>query len=367
MLDSMRDVGDPVADDAITGLSTDSGIARVNELMRNLITNEYPDPTTLPDVVAKYLTATNQLPDWANTALLKQGEQIFWRFGPEMLMILLCYSLPFCYLDRKGVNVLLLTTRLLTNPTRRVIETAQMLVDVMSPGGLTDPQGRGRRTIQKVRLMHAAVRKLTMQSASWQSEWDLPINQEDLALTLLSFSWVVDGLDKLEITLSADEKEAYLHTWVVVGSLLGIDRSLLPVNFAEAEALEQMLSRRQFASSQAGQDLTRALLDMVAYILPGDLFRRLPGALTKHFLGDPWSGWLGVTPDAFTEALCLPLETFGLALGDLTKHSGFLRKLAEKLGRLLVQAIVYVERGGNRPSFSIPSELRQTWGVNWLS
>src|SRR5262245_15657081 len=77
--------------------------------------------------------------------------------GPEIIMTLFCYGLPSCYAAAKGVQVLALTTRLFSNPTRRVIETAQMVVDVMAPGGLA-ARGRGIRTAQKVRLMHAAVR-----------------------------------------------------------------------------------------------------------------------------------------------------------------------------------------------------------------
>lgn len=368
MLDPMRHVGDPIADDIVGQLFAESQVAQVNDLMRNFITNEYPDPSTLPATMASYLAETDSLPTWADNMLLQKGEQVFWRFGPEMLLVLLCYSLPFCYLDQKGVNVLSLTTRLLTNPTRRVIETAQMLTDVMRPGGLTDPQGRGRRTLQKVRLMHAAVRKLAAGSSAWQAEWDLPVNQEDLALTLLSFSWViVDGLQKLGITLPADDAEAYLHTWLVIGSLIGIDRSLLPANLAEAEALKEIVSRRRFGPSQAGTDLTRALLDMIVYILPGDLFRKIPAALTQDFLGGTWAGWLGVEPVPLAEMINVPLKAFGLGVESVAGSPGILGALAGKLGRLLVQALVYVDRGGKRPSFSIPSELKQTWGVNWLS
>jgi len=106
--------------------------------------------------------------------------------------------------------------------------------------------------------------------------------------------------------------------------------SLLPPNFAAAEALKETLARRQFAPSQAGQDLTRALLDIVAYTLPGDVFRNAPPALTQHFLGQPWAGWLGVNAGILAEALCAPLEVFGLGFGALTERSGVLRILAQK-------------------------------------
>src|SRR5436305_14119228 len=128
------------------------------------------------------------------------------------MLILHGYSLPFDYLGKKRVQVLAHTTRLMSNPNRRITQVAQFMVDVLQPGGLTTGQGRGRRSIQKVRLMHAAVRRLAQMSPEWNTAWDLPINQEDLAGTLMSFSWVVmDGLEKLGVSLSKTDREAYLH------------------------------------------------------------------------------------------------------------------------------------------------------------
>ena len=88
-----------------------------------------------------------------------------------------------------------LTAQLDTNTRRRVMETGQFLFDVLSVGSLGE-NGKGRRTIQKVRLMHAAVRRLIKERTKqqpdlWDSDWGTPINQEDLAGTLLAFWYVV--------------------------------------------------------------------------------------------------------------------------------------------------------------------------------
>src|SRR5947209_15840603 len=223
LLEPMRQIGDPLADGVIAELFANSEVGAVNELMKALVTNEFPEPSTLPPVVRTYLEKTDQLPDWADTNLIAAGEQVFWRYGPKLILILHCYSLPFDYLGRDGVQVLALTTRLVSNPSRRIIEVAQFLVDIMQAGGLTAPEGRGRRAIQKVRLMHGAVRKMASGAPTWKAEYGLPINQEDLAGTLMSFSSIViDGLEKLGVTLSDSDREAYLHCWLVAGHLLGI-------------------------------------------------------------------------------------------------------------------------------------------------
>jgi len=99
--------------------------------------------------------------------------------------------------------------------------------------------------------------------------WGLPINQEDLAGTLMSFSWIVlDGLEKLGAALTSDEREAYLHCWKVIGHLLGIRNELLPKNFDSARDLAAAIVRRQFGPSSEGKALTKALVDMMAQVLP---------------------------------------------------------------------------------------------------
>ena len=138
----MRQVGDPLADGVVDNLFANNSIDAVNDLMRGLIVNEYPEPASFPPVVADYVKQLDVLPDWADTAKIAIGQQVFWKYGPRLILILHCYALPFCYVGKNGVQVLALSGRLSSNSTRRILETAQLLVDVMSPGGLT----AGRRT-----------------------------------------------------------------------------------------------------------------------------------------------------------------------------------------------------------------------------
>ena len=44
----MRQVGDPVADQVVSELFKDGDVAAVNDLMRNMVANEYPAPESLP-------------------------------------------------------------------------------------------------------------------------------------------------------------------------------------------------------------------------------------------------------------------------------------------------------------------------------
>jgi hypothetical protein len=364
----MRQVGDPLADAVIAELFAESEIGAVNRLMRDLVTNELPIPDTLPPIVRDYLIETGALPNWADPNLVAAGEQVFWRHGPKLILVLPCYSLPFDYLGRNGVQVLALTTRLASHPARRILETAQFVIDIMQSGGLTDEHGRGRRTIQKVRLMHAAVRRLAPTAPCWKTEYGLPINQEDLAGTLMSFSVVaLDGLERLGVALSESDRHAYLHSWLIAAHLLGVSEELLPCDMESANALTAAIAKRQFGPSPEGKEMTRALVDMMAHTLPGDIFRHVAPRLIHYFLGKEQAGWLGIEAGSFAEVLAGPLKLLGMEMSEMLHESKAAAKLAERMAHLLIESMAYVERGGSRPAFSIPTDLREQWGVNWVS
>ena len=78
-----------------------------------------------------------------------------------------------CVLLRRlsGGEGLTFSRRLGHDADRRVGETAQFVLAVTAPGSL-DPCGRGIRKIQKVRLLHAAIRYLISGSGRWDAEAD---------------------------------------------------------------------------------------------------------------------------------------------------------------------------------------------------
>ena len=279
-----------------------------------------------------------------------------------------CYSLPFCYAARRGVKVLHRTSRLAKNPQRRILETAQMIVDVMAPGGLTTPEGHGVRTAQKVRLMHSAVRRLILAAGDWDlRDLGLPVNQEDMAGTLNAFAWMVlDGLQKLGINFTEAEIHAYLHCWNVAGHLLGLRRDLMPLTFADGQELALSLERRHFEACVEGREMQQALTEMMEYQIPGDVFDGFPASLTRLMLGNKTSDLLGVPPADWTQSIFKPLRFLSMLSDSAGDNSGALAKVSEVLGRQLLNALVWMNRGKERPRFFIPMELVQTWQINWL-
>ncbi len=366
LLDPMRQETDPLADGVVSELFGSGQVTSVNTLMRTLIENDGLPSDALPAVVREYLASSATLPTWADPHAIEVGERVFWRYGPAVISILTCYSLPFCYAAANGVKVLALTARLSTNPTRRIIETAQMVVDVMRPGGL-GRLGTGIRTAQKVRLMHAAVRLLVGRYEGWKPEFGRPINQEDLIGTLLSFCWVtLEGLQRLGYALTAEEAESYMHSWKVVGYILGIRPELQPVDYADGGMLARRIQHRQYAACEEGQMMTKALVEMMQYYVPGDLLDGVPVTMIRYFLGDPVGDILGVPPADATKVLVQPLQFLAHIKSDLVHRSNEMAQVLELFARALIKGILLAGRGGKRIPFTIPMDLQQAWGVNWL-
>lgn len=188
LLDKMRQQTDPVAEAVVAEIFNQGYAQNVNALMLQLIENDQLPPDGLPSAVKDYLNNQFDLPKWADQDKLQIAEELFADQGMLICLSLICASLPECYANANGVHALRMTARLKDDTRRRVAETAQMVLDVNAVGGF-GPNGKGIRTIQKVRLMHATIRHFLLASTEWKPEWGQPINQEDMAMTLMTFSF----------------------------------------------------------------------------------------------------------------------------------------------------------------------------------
>jgi hypothetical protein len=292
VLDDARRQGDPAAD-AVVFASIESGqVPGAGPLLAMLSGPRALPDARLPPLVRDYLASPLDLPDVAPERLAR-GAAVFTAHTPEILLVLGFYSLPAAYAARNGVQVLVRTGYLEQRPLRRVFETTRSVVEMMRPGALA-PGGSGARAAQKVRLIHAAVRHLLRADARrpWPEALGVPINQEDMAGTLMTFSFLVlDGLRKLNIQLSHREREDYLYAWTCAGRLLGVRADLLPSSVREAEALTRGIYRRQIAASAEGQRMTRALIRAVRELVPFAWLDGVPAAMIRHFLRqDPFGG-----------------------------------------------------------------------------
>jgi len=375
LLDRMRQLGDPVADMPVAAVLERGGVDAVRAVMRSLVRVEQPVPEELPAEIQAYLLETLPLPEWADTDRIKRGQQLFETWGVQIAICLFCASLPSSYAAANGVKVLYLTARLDTDARRRVMETGQFLIDVLTVGGL-DEHGKGRRAIQRVRLMHAAVRHLIkarneLTPGMWHPDWGTPINQEDLAGTLLSFSYVVaDPLRRLGVRVGAKDVDAYLHLWNVIGHLLGLRDEMLVRGVADAAALVNAIERRQFTASPEGRELTGALVNLLDELTPIHRFDDTIPPLIRHLIGDETADLLGVPKSDLADDLgrlarianWFYVHVLGRVERDLPRYQ-LMSRIARPFGHDLLDALFKLERGGERPPFDIPDHLARDWDL----
>jgi hypothetical protein len=365
-LESMRQETDPVADEVVAAVIESGGLETYNALLRELVNNRDGIPNSLPKIVHEYFEKTQKLPDWADPQKILLGENVFNNYGPEMLAMLFFVSLPYSYATKKGSHVLAITAQLTKHVHRRIFRTAQFIMDVMQAGGL-GPNGKGIRSVQKVRLIHASIRYHITHNPKWKSEWDpewgQPINQEDMVGTIMDFFFgVMKGFERCRIRLSDEEAEAYLHSWKVVGYIIGIRPELTPENVEDAFALANKIIERQQGESDSGKALTKDLIGFVQRFLPRPLWG-LPATAIRYLAGDRIADLTKSGPYNWTLILLyIQVAVFRTLEKFLRSHLGA-QKYIRFLTWNLVESVVLFEEGGEF-YFDIPDHLRHLWHLS---
>ena len=339
------------------------------DLFHAVVASKAGGDQLLEPKVAAWLADRPALPPWADVERMRHGAHFFNTWGLQLGLGLFLHSLPLAYASHDGAQVLALTSELETNAKRRVLETAQFVLDITRTGAL-EPGGQGYDSARRVRLVHAGVRQLIATDTRipkradvtggphWDPNWAAPINQEHLLGAMISWSSsLLHVLDRLHITYNESAASDYCHLWNIAGWLLGIDPAILPIERGDLDRLEVLIRQRNEKASAEGVALTKALLDLVRSFIWLPPLRGLPVAGVRLFCGDETSDLLGVPNNNWTRHLMPLLKaprrrfSFGLA------RVGFLRLVVRRLTRTAMRGFVRTERGHDRPQFAIPVDL----------
>jgi hypothetical protein len=419
-LETLRFKGDPLADAPMQALFAEGGVPELLKFLHKLISDTaVPDYADYSEDVRgkldRYMEQSSKLPEWMDEKKVKLAQQVFQNNPFVAFTLLGSLSLPVLYTcGRGGIQVLMLTEQLNTKVERRLVETGFLTTGAMRKGGLwvegdspTDRRGLpiGLSAIQRVRLLHAATRTIISgfyetgkrarangeevriyqgkpADEMWRDEWGVPIHQQYLAGTLMTFSYLVLwGLKRLGVFLSKEESEAYMHTWNVVGYLLGIDeRVLLQISSYDAgRALYRniMTINRSNEPDQIemGRILTKSLLEyqteQFKRQLPGGAGRRLthiPKMLMHRLLSKGDRELLGVEITAM-DRIFIPCVNFlfwlrafmNKALG--TQYSSFAHWYFEKTIKDIEENYTQLKRDTSFRYQSVPVERRREWGI----
>jgi hypothetical protein len=392
-LASMRQVMDPEADAVVKRLFEEGGLDKLKSFHGHILRHDGIPEEGLPPYVIDYLRATSDPPEWTDRDAVAAGQSVLASNGMIAFAILGCAALPECYVDRPGVHVLWLTQNINAHVYRRIFETAQFVLGVLTPGGL-ERNGKGIQAAQKVRLMHASVRYLMLaqpdeklaegttddisevfRNHQWRTEFGMPINHEDLAYTLQTFAWVgVRGMRSLGCNLTPAQEEGVIHAWNVAGHVMGIRRDLMPANVKEAELLFEKIKSRLAAPSEGGTSMELSLLNLMESQMPGHLtgVRHLPRMLTRYLVGDKTADLLGVPAVTWWERAegRFALEAFERiqkVRNRVFDDAAPMRKVAELVFLRMAGKMMALPPQWDRELFQLPQQLASTWEVERLA
>jgi hypothetical protein len=302
-------------------------------------------PAEMAAALEDYVAKARVLPDWADEAKIARAEVLFMEMSMASCTLLFCASLPQCYVMPDLAAVLHAAGQLEQHTDYRVRATAAMIFPVMMHGGLKTPAGGGVAQAIKVRLIHAMVRHLvlrgdvaealvaprrlppllarggTMPQVLYAHGWDidrlgLPCNQEELAYTLLTFNYVfLQGLRRLGLGLPQGDEEAYMHTWNVLGAVLGIEPRMMTDtmdNAARMFAEIQTNARGQARKPDPRPALAGALVATLQRYIPLRILKPFPVLLTRHLIGKDATRDLGL--DGRVSLLSRALFVLGFSL-----------------------------------------------------
>lgn len=298
-LNIIRTAGDPMADQLVSALFANGTQGHLYQLLKVEESDMVKQPAS---AVQSSLITKREAPSWFDENRLTNGQRVFEKYAMEIMTLLGVMSLPYCYAASPGNKALYLSEKMRNAPAKRLMDTAAFVIAVLTPGTLAD-EGYGHIHINKVRLIHALSRHYIKRHPEWNTDWGLPVNQEDMAGTNLAFSYVIlMGLQLSGYSLSQQEKEDLIYTWRYIGYQMHIDENLLPATVEEARRLTDVIQRRNFRKTEEGAILTAELLKYFKSNV-ASWQTNLVESQIRYYLGREVSDYIGLHQDPIRDTI----------------------------------------------------------------
>jgi hypothetical protein len=361
VVDALKFQGDPLADAVVADLVGTHRVGAVNEVLEHFRANDQPIPEQLPESVRAFLVATDDPPAWVDPERIARAYEFFVDDGVHVASVLTFGSMVNCYAQPRASRALTLTHGL-AQPHRRLSETSQFVMNMMGreafgSGGAFVP------TIQKTRLIHAAVRHFLTASGRWDVAADgVPVCQQDMVGTLLIFSvQVIEGMRRLGISVTETEAADYYYVWRVTGAMLGVPVEALPESLDEARELSTAVVEAAYGPSPEGVVLTRHLLDVYEKLFPGKVFDGIIAAMVRQVVNPEVADWMEVPDSRGWRRVANAGTRVVRALERSEDRSALATTILDRAGALLLGGSVRNLTNGQSTTLTIPADLRERW------
>jgi hypothetical protein len=226
-------VGDEPMDRLVAWMFAE-GIDRTLPLFDRALTRGIDSVPEAPEPLRAFFVRIEAVPDWVDADLLRRGQRALRAGGADGMYVARDVSLLGGY-QFSGFNKTLLRTGALEKGSNaRFAETNQWALDVIADGELI-PHGVGYQSTIRVRLIHAFVRRHVAAMADWRADdWGLPVNQTDMAATLVGALLAPPlGAMGMGLLTAPADLDAIAHVTRYVGWLIGVEDEWLPHSFRD--------------------------------------------------------------------------------------------------------------------------------------
>ncbi|MGV0790531.1 oxygenase MpaB family protein [Mycolicibacterium sp. XJ1819] len=227
-------VGDEPMDRLVEWMSG-VGLKQTRPLFDRALAEGIASVPDAPQPLRDFFDRVEALPEWVDPTTLRRGQRALRRGGADGMYVARDVSLLGGY-QFSGFNKTLLRTGALEKGSnKRFAETMQWAMDVICEDGL-EMLGAGYQATLRVRFIHSLVRRHVGALPDWRAdEWGVPVNQTDMAATLVGALVAPSvGVAGMGVLLRPKDYAAVAHLTRYVGWLMGVEDEWLPRDFRDS-------------------------------------------------------------------------------------------------------------------------------------
>ena len=151
---------------------------------------------------------------------------------------------------------------------RRLRQNTRHMVELTLPGGL-ERHGDGWKLTIRIRLTHARVRRLLLESGEWDVEADgQPLHAAHIALAAAGFSAnSIEGVGKLGVRMEPHERDDIMHIWRYAIWLLGVPEEIFFNDIDEGMHLKEVGFLCEPRPDEASSAMAHAIIESVPELM----------------------------------------------------------------------------------------------------
>jgi len=333
--------GDPAADTLVEWMHQ-SGLRGSMAMFDRALERGIATVANPPDPLRRFFQEVEVVPAWLSRRTLRHGCDVAERAALGHSYVLFSVSLLAGYVSAGITKALVATGELERMAPRRIAETSKFVNDVYESKTL-ERMSDGFKSTIRVRIMHAFIRRKLLRAGWDVQRWGVPINQADMAGTVLSFSIsYLLGLRMLGFVITRRERHALIHLWRYVGRLLGVEDSLLAATESESKRLLWLSAATQEGPDDDGVALARALLAVPSAYggtrrngqLLAAFDTHFSAGLTRFFLGKDTADRMGL-PDTMWKHAVFAVAPMNFLAESLGRLAPFVRSASTRTGQAI--------------------------------